>query len=104
MLVELKALQRPSLHCDKDLAREIETELSELHSKMELRRTRRDLLKEYGAILHERRKIRGVTLIELSKKAGVSRENIELAERGVFQLSDKEKQRIKKFLRRQPII
>ena len=104
MLVELKVPRRPTLHCDKDLVKEIGAELSELLSKTEQRRMRRNLLKEYGATLHERRKIRGITLIELSKKTQVRREDIELAERGLLQLSDKEKQRIKKFLRRQPII
>ena len=104
MLVELKAPRRPTLHCDKDLVKEIGAELSELLSKTEQRRMRRNLLKEYGAILHERRKIRGVTLTELAGKAKVSRDDIELAERGLIRLSDEEKQRIKTFLRRQPII
>ena len=104
MLVEIKAPRRPTLYCDKNFEEGIRVGLSELLSKTEQQRMRRNLLKEYGTILHERRKIRGVTLTELSRKTRVSRDDIELAERGLLRLSDEEKQRIKKFLRRQPII
>ena len=104
MLVELKAPRRPILHCDQDFAKGIGVGLSELLSKTEQRRMRRNLLKEYGAILHERRKIRGVTLTELAGKAKVSRDDIELAERGLLELSEDQKLRIKKFLRRQCIL
>ena len=104
MLVDLKVPRRLILHCDKDFAKEMGEGLSELLSKTEQQRMRRNLLKEYGALLHERRKIRGVTMLELSRKTRVRRDDIELAERGLLRLSDEEKERIKKFLRRQPII
>lgn len=104
MLVEIRAPRRPTLYCDKDFAEGIGVGLSELLSKTEQQRMRRNLLKEYGALLHERRKIRGVTMLELSRKTRVRRDDIELAERGLLRLSDEEKERIKKFLRRQPII
>jgi len=61
-------------------------------------------MKEYGAMLYERRMERGITMIELSGKTGVSRDDIELAERGLLRLTDEEKQRISEFLKRQRII
>ncbi len=78
--------------------------LSELLSKTPQWRSRRNLRKEHGAILHARRKERGVTLTELSGKTGIRRDDIELAERGLLELSEDQKLRIKKFLRRQCIL
>ena len=104
MLVELKAPRRPILYCDEDLSEEQQVGLNELLSKTEQRRLRRNLLKDKGALMHERRIIRGITLNELAEKTGVRRDDIELAERGLICLTDEEKQRIKKFLRRQPIV
>ena len=81
-----------------------EMALSELLSRTTQRKFRRNLVREYGVILKARRKERGVTMIELSGKTGVSRDDIELAERGLLRLPSEEKQRISKFLKRQRII
>jgi len=104
MLVELKVPRSPIIDCDNDFARGIGAGISVQLSKTERQRMSRNLLKEYGALLHERRKIRGVTMTELSTKTGVSREAIDFAEKGLRELSRNEKQRISKFLRRQRII
>lgn len=59
---------------------------------------------EYGETLRRRRKDRGITLLELSEKTRIHREVIEAVELGKGALSEEDKQRIKKFFRRQRII
>ena len=61
-------------------------------------------IKIYGETLKRRRRERGITIIELVERTGVSRGNIEDVERGILNLTLAQKQRIKKFLRRQRII
>ena len=70
----------------------------------EIQKDARCLLKEYGENLRRRRKERGITMIELSERAGVSCEDIDGAERGLVAFTEEEKQRIGKFLSRQRII
>ncbi len=73
-------------------------------SSNEIRKDARRLLREYGGNLRSRRKERGITMIELSERAGVSCEDIDGAERGLVAFTEEEKQRIGKFLSRQRII
>ena len=61
-------------------------------------------IKIYGEILSRRRRERGITLAEFTERTGISREDLDAAERGLLDLSPAQKQRIKKFLRRQKII
>jgi len=62
------------------------------------------MLKHYGAMLKRRRKERGITMIELFERTGVPCKEIADAERGLVDLSEDQKGRISKFLRRQKII
>ena len=73
-------------------------------SSNEIRKDARRLLREYGGNLRSRRKERGITMIELSERAGVSCEDIDGAERGLVAFTEEEKQRIGKVLSRQRII
>ena len=66
--------------------------------------TRRRMVKEYGENLLQRRKERGITLIELSQRTGVTCKEIAGVERGSADLTEDQKGRISKFLRRQKII
>ena len=58
----------------------------------------------YGEILKRRRKVRGITLNELSDRTNICRSSLVEAEYGKIQLSEQERERIEKFLRRQRII
>ncbi len=79
-------------------------DLSEMYREEEGRITRHRMLREYGASLLQRRKERGITRIELFERTGVSVSDISKAEMGLFELSEEQKLRISKFLRRQRII
>ena len=79
-------------------------ELSETPMEESRSITRPRMLREYGAALLQRRKERGITKIELFERTGVSVSDIAKAELGLFELSEEQKQRISKFLRRQRII
>ena len=79
-------------------------DLSEMYREEEGRITRHRMLREYGASLLQRRKERGITRIELFERTGVSVSDISKAEMGLFELSEEQKLRISKFLRRQKII
>ena len=76
--------------------------MSELPSTTKKDRSR--AIKIYGETLKRRRRERGITIIELVGRTGIRRENIEDVERGILNLTPTQKQRIKKFLRRQRII
>ena len=75
------------------------SELSGTTTEEELR-----AMKIYGEILKRRRKERGITMTEFSERTGMSREDIEAAERGALILPSAKKRRIEKFLRRQKIL
>lgn len=79
-------------------------ELSEMPMEEARSITRHRMLREYGASLLQRRKERGITKIELFERTGVSVSDIAKAELGLFDLSEEQKLRISKFLRRQKII
>ena len=66
--------------------------------------TRRQMVKAYGSNLLQRRKERGITKIELFERTGVSVSDIAKTELGLLELSEEQKLRISKFLRRQRII
>lgn len=70
----------------------------------DIRKSARRLIREYGENLKRRRKERGITMIELSERTGVSCEDIDGSERGLVAFTEEEKQRIARFLRRQRII
>ncbi|HOW87079.1 MAG TPA: helix-turn-helix transcriptional regulator [Candidatus Omnitrophota bacterium] len=67
-------------------------------------KVRRDLTKDYGELLTQRRKKRGVTLIELAVKTGISYEDIDLVEKGLLKLSVDEKEIISKFFKQRKIL
>ena len=67
-------------------------------------KARRDFVRDYGELLNRRRKARGVTLLELSVKTGVFYEDIDLAEKGLLQLTVEDKQKIAKFFKQRRII
>jgi len=79
-------------------------EISEMPMEEARRITRHRMLKEYGENLLGRRKERGITRIELFERTEVSISDISKAERGLLELSEEQKLRISKFLRRQRII
>ena len=79
-------------------------ELREMPMEEARRITRHRMLKEYGESLLQRRKERGITKIELFERTGVSVSDIAKAEHGLLELSEEQKLRISKFLRRQRII
>ena len=79
-------------------------EISEMPMEEARSITRHRMLREYGASLLQRRKERGITKIELFERTGVSVSDIAKAELGLFDLSEEQKLRISKFLRRQKII
>ena len=79
-------------------------DLSEMYREEEGRITRHRMLREYGASLLQRRKERGITRIELFERTGVSVSDISKAEMGLFELSEEQKLRISKFLRRPRMI
>lgn len=58
----------------------------------------------YGQLLKRRRKDRGITICELSERAGIEQRHLAGVELGTFELSVAEKKRIAKFLRDQRII
>ena len=79
-------------------------EVRDMHTDEAETISRHLMLKEYGANLLQRRKERGITRIELFERTGVSVSDISKAERGLLELSEEQKLRISKFLRRQRII
>ncbi len=66
--------------------------------------TRRRIAKAYGENLLQRRKERGITMIEIFERTGVSCKEIAGVEQGLIDLEEEQKWRISKFLRRQKII
>ena len=79
-------------------------EISEMPMEEARSITRHRMLSEYGGSLIQRRKERGITKIELFERTGVSVSDIAKAEHGLLELSEEQKLRISKFLRRQRII
>ena len=79
-------------------------EISEMPMEEARSITRHRMLREYGESLIQRRKERGITKIELFERTGVSVSDIAKAEHGLLELSEEQKLRISKFLRRQKII
>ena len=79
-------------------------EISEMPMEEARRITRHRMLREYGSNLLQRRKERGITMIELFERTGVSCKEIADAEKGIVDLPEEQKLRISKFLRRQKII
>lgn len=79
-------------------------EISDMPMEEARRITRHRMLREYGENLLRRRKERGITKIELFERTGISVADISKAELGLFELSEDQKLRISKFLRRQKII
>jgi len=79
-------------------------EISEMPMEEARRITRHRMLKEYGENLLQRRKERGITMIELFERTGVTCKEIVDVERGLIDLTEDQKWRISKFLRRQKII
>ena len=79
-------------------------EISEMPMEEARRMTHHRIRKEYGENLLRRRKDRGITKIELFERTGVSCKEIADAEKGLIDLTEEQKWRISKFLRRQKII
>ena len=79
-------------------------EISEMPMEEARSITRHRMLREYGGSLLQRRKERGITKIELFERTGVSVSDIAKTELGLLELSEEQKLRISKFLRRQLII
>ena len=79
-------------------------EISEMPLEEARSITRRRLVREYGENLRQRRKERGITMIELFERTGVPCEEIADAEKGLIDLTEDQKWRVSKFLRRQKII
>lgn len=79
-------------------------EISEMPLEEARSITRRRLVREYGENLRQRRKERGITMIELFERTGVPCKEIADAEKGLTDLTEDQKWRISKFLRRQKII
>ena len=71
---------------------------------MEMLEEEEEMVKNYGEVLKRRRKERGITMIELFERTGVTCKEIADAERGAVDLTEDQKWRISKFLRRQKII
>ena len=79
-------------------------EISEMPMEEARRITRHRMLKEYGESLLQRRKERGITRIELFERTGVPCKEIADAETGLIDLTEDQKGRVSKFLRRQKIL
>ena len=79
-------------------------EISEMPLEEARSITRRRMVREYGENLLQRRKERGITMIELFERTGVTCKEIADVERGAADLTEDQKWRISKFLRRQKII
>ena len=79
-------------------------EICEMPMEEARRMTRHRMLREYGENLHQRRKERGITKIELFERTGVPCKEIADAEKGLIDLTEDQKWCISKFLRRQKII
>ncbi len=79
-------------------------EISEMPMAEARRITRHRMLREYGENLLQRRKERGITKIELFERTGVPCKEIADAEKGLIDLTEDQKWRVSKFLRRQKII
>ena len=58
----------------------------------------------FGEALRERRKVRGVTIVELAEKTGLSQADLVRTELGQAELTAQEMQKIEGFLRRQKIL
>ena len=79
-------------------------EISEMPLEEARSITRRRMVREYGENLLQRRKERGITKIELFERTGVPCKEIADAEKGLTDLTEEQKLRVSKFLRRQKII
>ena len=58
----------------------------------------------FGEALKERRKVRGITLVELAERTGLSQADLVRAELGQAVLTDGQMQKVEEFIRRQRII
>ena len=79
-------------------------EISEMPLEEARSITRRRMVREYGENLLQRRKERGITMIEIFERTGVTCKEIADVESGSADLTEDQKWRISKFLRRQKII
>ena len=58
----------------------------------------------FGEVLKERRKVRGITIVELAERTGLSQADLVGVELGLKALASSQRQRIETFIRRQRII
>ena len=58
----------------------------------------------FGEVLKARRKVRGITIVELAEQTGLSQADLVGAELGLKGLAPSQRQRIEAFIRRQRII
>jgi len=58
----------------------------------------------HGETLRTRRKVRGVTIVELSERTGLSQAELVHAELGQAVLTDGQRQKVDEFIRRRRII
>jgi transcriptional regulator with XRE-family HTH domain len=58
----------------------------------------------FGAVLKERRKIRGITIVELAERTGLSQAELVGVELGLKELRSSQRQKVEAFIRRQRII
>lgn len=58
----------------------------------------------FGEALKERRKVRGITIVELSGKTGLSQADLVRAELGQAEPTAHQRRRIETFIKRQRII
>ena len=58
----------------------------------------------FGAVLKGRRKMRGITIVELAERTGLSQADLVGVELGLKGLSQSQRQKIEAFIRRQRII
>jgi len=58
----------------------------------------------FGEALKERRKVRGVTIVELAEKTGLSQVDLARAELGQAELTAHQRRRIETFIKRQRIM
>jgi len=58
----------------------------------------------FGEVLKERRKVRGITIVELSDRTGIRQADLAMAELGLKEPAPSQRQRVETFIRRQRII
>lgn len=62
------------------------------------------MLQAFGEALRERRKVRGITIVELAEGTGLSQTDLVRAELGQAELTDGQKLQVEEFIKRQRII